>query len=181
LEGLSLGDSGQLGERGEITNTRPIAISGLSNVVAVSAGMDHSLALKSDATVWSWGGNQYGQLGRDTLTASPAPVSGLSNALAVAAGGGFSLALTDDGSLWAWGNNERGQLGNGVSFTITNLSLRTNFFTEVVYFTVTNTHFRSIGFSSSAHKSDFTYCVLHGVTASEPDKTASDNSSTADR
>ncbi len=36
----------------------------LANIVQVSAGYDFSLALASDGTVWAWGDNRYGQLGR---------------------------------------------------------------------------------------------------------------------
>jgi alpha-tubulin suppressor-like RCC1 family protein len=38
-------------------------VRGLSGVVAMSAGWDHSLALKTDGTVWAWGDNTYDQLG----------------------------------------------------------------------------------------------------------------------
>lgn len=72
---------------------------GLSNVVAVAAGRDHSLALKSDGTVVSWGRNQYGQ------AAVPA---GLSNVVAIAAGANHSLAVKSDGTVLAWGNNGTG-------------------------------------------------------------------------
>jgi pimeloyl-ACP methyl ester carboxylesterase len=68
--------------------------------VAVAAGGDHSLALKSDGTVVSWGDNEYGQ--------STVP-TGLSGVVAVAAGGDHSLALKSDGTVVSWGDNEYGQ------------------------------------------------------------------------
>ncbi|MCA1684128.1 MAG: hypothetical protein LC708_03260, partial [Actinobacteria bacterium] len=105
-------------------------------VVAIAAGSDHSLALTSDGTVWSWGNNCSGQLGSstDTVTASrsvPAPVLGLPTAplgdpvngvapdpvVALAAGGeavsGHSLALTASGRVWAWGLADVLGTGNG--------------------------------------------------------------------
>ena len=46
----------------------PVQVQGLSSVVAIAAGNDHSLALKSDGTVWAWGNNSYGQLGVGSTT-----------------------------------------------------------------------------------------------------------------
>jgi len=40
----------------------PVQVSGLTGVIAVATGYYHSLALKSDGTVWAWGGDSYGQL-----------------------------------------------------------------------------------------------------------------------
>lgn len=70
--------------------------SGVSSVVAVAAGNDHSLALKSDGTVIGWGGNNYGQ------TTIP---HGLSGVVAVAAGGDHSLAVKSDGTVVGWGGD----------------------------------------------------------------------------
>src|SRR5919202_2518513 len=89
----------------------------LSSMVAVAAGGGHSLALRSDGTVWAWGANNDGQLGRGTVTASPSKnptqVTGLINVTAIAAGDNHSLALRSDGTVWAWGDNSSGQLGLG--------------------------------------------------------------------
>lgn len=46
----------------------PTLVSGVSNVVAIAAGQGHSLALEADGSVWGWGRNDYGQLGRGTVT-----------------------------------------------------------------------------------------------------------------
>ncbi|MHB1418241.1 MAG: RCC1 domain-containing protein [Bacillota bacterium] len=75
----------------------------------------HTLALKSDGTVWAWGANNSGQLGNGTTTNSSVPVqvNNLANIIAVAAGGAHSLALKADGTVWAWGNNYYGQIGDG--------------------------------------------------------------------
>jgi len=80
----------------------------------IAAGAVHTVSLKSDGTVWSWGGNQAGQLGNGTTAQQPSPVqaTGLANVTAIAAGGYHTVALKSDGTVWAWGDNRSGQLGD---------------------------------------------------------------------
>jgi len=66
----------------------------LTNIVAIAAGIGHSLALRSDGRVVVWGDNTYGQ------TNMPAA---LTNVIAIAAGDLHSLALKSDGSVVGWG------------------------------------------------------------------------------
>lgn len=93
----------------------PSQVPGLTEVRAVAAGNSHSIALKKDGTVWSWGGNSFGQLGDGSSRNSSIPqqVPGLKGITAIAAGGSHSMALRKDGSIWAWGDNRLGQLGSG--------------------------------------------------------------------
>src|SRR5580658_8548131 len=83
----------------------------------VEAGSAHSIALKFDGTVWTWGSNAYGQLGNGTNTDSSTPVQvkGLGNVVAIAAGFYHNVAVKSDGTVWAWGDNADGQLGNGTT------------------------------------------------------------------
>ncbi len=103
----------------EATKNRltPVQVSDLSGVIAIAAGEYHSLALKSNGTVWAWGRNNYGQLGNGTTTNknTPVQVSGLSSVIAIAAGTFHSIALKSDGTVWAWGVNEYGQLGDNTT------------------------------------------------------------------
>jgi alpha-tubulin suppressor-like RCC1 family protein len=95
---------------------RPTAVSVGSNVSKVAAGYDHSLAVISDGSVWSWGSNTSGQLGTGSTqsSASPQLVPGISGTVTqVAAGWYHSLALASDGTVWAWGDNQYGELGDG--------------------------------------------------------------------
>lgn len=93
----------------------PVPVSGLTGVTSIAGGYFHSLALKSDATIWAWGRNDYGELGNSSIPAaySPVQVSGLSGVTALAGGVFYSLALKNDGTLWSWGFNQLGELGNG--------------------------------------------------------------------
>src|SRR6266436_3024673 len=83
----------------------------------VAAGVNHSLTLKEDGTLWSWGSNNYGQLGIGSTVDQwfPAQVSSMSNVAAAAAGTSHSLAAKADGTVWAWGYNAYGQLGDGTT------------------------------------------------------------------
>jgi alpha-tubulin suppressor-like RCC1 family protein len=93
----------------------PLAV--LGGVVAVAGGLKHSLALKADGTVWSWGNNDQGQLGDGTTTAraTPTRVKDLVGVIAIESGDYHCLAITHDGGVWAWGWNGFGQLGDGTT------------------------------------------------------------------
>src|SRR5262249_43529392 len=108
---------GQLGDNSTTPRSTPVQPQGLtSGVIAVAAGGEHSLALKSDGTVWAWGDDSQGQLGNDSTIADslvPVQVSGITTAVAIAAGQWHSLALLSDGTVKAWGYDAYGQLGDG--------------------------------------------------------------------
>ena len=92
----------------------PQHVDTLSNIVAVSAGDIHSLALDSNGNVWAWGSNAHGRLGLGSakdLYQAPQQITSLSDVVAIAAGRYHSLALDASGTVWAWGNNNRNQLG----------------------------------------------------------------------
>ena len=48
---------------GDAADPAPQPVGGLAGAIAIAAGWNHSLALKSDGTVWAWGLNSFGQLG----------------------------------------------------------------------------------------------------------------------
>ena len=96
--------------------TAPVEVSGLSDVMAIAGGKYHSMALKNDGTVWTWGYNEYGQLGDGTKgnnRSAPAQVPGITGVTAISAGGYHTIALKSDSTVRTWGNNWYGQLGNG--------------------------------------------------------------------
>jgi len=88
-----------------------------SKWVSITAGKGHSLAVKSDSTLWAWGGNGVGQLGDGTTDERHFPVQVGSDhdwRFAVARFA-HTLAVKSDGTLWAWGGNGHGQLGDGTT------------------------------------------------------------------
>jgi len=91
----------------------------------VSAGGAHTVAIKSDGTLWAWGANIYGQVGDGTTTDKSVPTQEDTNAAdwsRVNAGAFHTTAIKSDGTLWAWGYNIFGQLGDG---TMTDKSVPT--------------------------------------------------------
>ena len=85
--------------------------------VQVAAGFEHSLALKADGSVWAWGQNDWGQLGRPlNATTEPQVVQGLPRIKYIAAGFRHSVAIDLDGNVWAWGSNQYGQCGTTTNY-----------------------------------------------------------------
>jgi hypothetical protein len=83
--------------------------------ISIAAGADHTLAIKRDGTLWSWGRNTWGQLGLgDWKNRSfPVQIGKDTDWFTVAGGKQHSIALKKDGTLWTWGRGREYQLGNG--------------------------------------------------------------------
>lgn len=114
------GDYGQTGN-GSISNqTNPLLISTTkSSWLTTTLGLNHTLGIKTDGSLWAWGRNSYGQLGIANLIDKnqPVKVDSGNNWVNVAAGGNHSLAIKASGTLWAWGQNSYGELGVGNNAT----------------------------------------------------------------
>ena len=123
--GVILASDGSLWSWGEEPNGWPaLGLKGVQNSVSlrrigndtdwrdVAVGSDACLAVKSDGSLWAWGGNYGHQLGDGTKITRPTPVRSVpGNDWAQAASSGpSSYAIKDDGTLWAWGD---GYLGTG--------------------------------------------------------------------
>ena len=109
-------------------------LSKLSQIVAVSAGTNFTLALGQNGKVYAWGYDlQNGRLGAGATSNTPSKLpntvkkadgSELTDIVQISAGYNFSLALAADGTVWAWGDDSWGQLGqnkqeyNGVPYAV---------------------------------------------------------------
>jgi alpha-tubulin suppressor-like RCC1 family protein len=89
-------------------SSAPVPVPGLSDVVAIAVGEQHSCALVAIGAVFCWGSDGV------TSHLSPTLVS-LDNVVAIAGGNRHSCGLRADGTAWCWGQNLAGQLGNGVT------------------------------------------------------------------
>ena len=95
----------------------PAQIGSDNNWVSIVAGLEFTIALKADGSIWAWGNNSNGQLGDGTIIQrnSPVQIGSEKKWKKIACGNSHSLALKSDGTLWAWGINLFGQLGDGTT------------------------------------------------------------------
>ena len=112
-------DGGQLGNGFNTNSPTPIQAGAgvLTNAIAVSGGMSHSLALLANGRVMAWGTNSVYELGNGTSTSSATPVfvSNLTSIIKISAGAYHSAALDSNGVVWCWGYGHYGQIGKGNS------------------------------------------------------------------
>ena len=108
-------ENGQIGDSTSVSKFSPVQIGTLTDWASVNPGADHTLATKTNGTLWAWGSGTNGQLGDGTTVAksSPVQIGTLTDwaSVSAGAGGNHSLAIKTGGTLWAWGLGSSGQLG----------------------------------------------------------------------
>jgi len=115
------GQNGRLGHGGTGTEQRPrmiTGVAGFNNIIAISAGGAHSMALDANGNVWTWGNGGNGRLGHGGNVDENHPrmitgILGFSNIIAISAGNAHSMALDRSGNVWTWGHGGSGRLGHG--------------------------------------------------------------------
>ena len=115
---------GQLGQGNTTTTSSPVQVGALTNWVLASVAASFCAAIKTDGTLWTWGGGYFGQLGQNSAggtanRSSPVQVGALTNWSKVSAGNNFCIAIKTDGTLWSWGAGATGRIGQN---NINNLS-----------------------------------------------------------
>src|SRR5205085_11475926 len=121
-----LNRDGQLGDNNPGYRASPMQVGTATTWTAAAAsnsvGLDHTVALKNDGTLWAWGYNASGQLGdgmalgeaASMFTGRPnaAQVGTEANWTRIASGALNTVALKGDGTLWAWGNDGAGAISS---------------------------------------------------------------------
>lgn len=119
---LGIGKGGGLSDSFDAGVDQATPVKVMDQVVSVSAGANHAVAVRSDGTLWAWGDNTWGQLGTGTSGGSSAqfdagvdenrPVQVLTGVSVAYAGSNRTMAIKTDGTLWAWGGS---LLGDGTA------------------------------------------------------------------
>ena len=114
---FGINNNGQLGLGDNSSRNIPTLILKIpNNIIQISAGGDHSLALSNDGKIYSFGKNNKGQLGLGNYTDINIPtlISKMSNnIIQISAGAKHSLCLSSSGKIYSFGKNKSGQLGLG--------------------------------------------------------------------
>jgi alpha-tubulin suppressor-like RCC1 family protein len=114
------GNEGQLGNNVFASRSTPVTtFSGGTTWKQVSAGVGFSAAIKTDGTLWVWGLQNEGRLGRndnETTNVPSTTFSGGNNWKSVSCSYSTS-AIKTDGTLWTWGFNSSGQLGDNTTIS----------------------------------------------------------------
>lgn len=107
--------AGQLGTGfPEESGLFPVLVAGLQDIVSVAAGAYHSIAVRGDGTVFTWGDNSSGQLGRSGVASdTPVAIPSLGGIKKAGAGDFHTFAISNDSQVYGWGANYDRQLGDG--------------------------------------------------------------------
>ena len=121
------GTYGRLGDNTTTSKSTPVTtFVGGTNWKQVSAGRDHTAAIKTDGTLWTWGLGNYEQLGRSNARVSrltpvttfaggtnwaDTPTAEPEDLYTISAATDQTAAIKTDGTLWTWGYGNHGVLG----------------------------------------------------------------------
>ena len=109
-------NTGQVGDGTITTRSSPVSVvGGFTDWCQISVRNNNTSAIRNNGTIWTWGRNDVGQLGDNTIVNKSSPVSvvgGFTDWVYTETGGNATFGLRSNGTLWAWGYNYCGLLGN---------------------------------------------------------------------
>ena len=118
---------GQLGNGTNTTSYTPVQVIGIDNVQKIKCGKiweenryyNFAIALKNDGTVWSWGQNEFGELGNGSYRDKnmPAQVLDLKEIKEIETGYGNIFAVKEGGGIWTFGRDENYSIASPVRTT----------------------------------------------------------------
>lgn len=117
--GWGYNGSGQIGDNTKTNRSAPVSTVGAKVFLDISCSYNTTNAItNSDGRLWSWGSNEYGQLGNNSATTGAdksSPISCVYNGSFVSLSAGYynCYALKANGEVWSWGRNDYGELGDG--------------------------------------------------------------------
>jgi len=122
--------------------TTPTQVGAAWDWAYVSAGGPHTVAIRTDGSLWAWGFNTNGQLGDGTTTqrTSPTRIGTATDWVHVSAGQTHTTAIRADGSLWVWGSNTDGRTGLGLTTGNTTAPTRIGTATDWVHVSAGYSH-----------------------------------------
>eukprot|EP00928_Gymnodinium_smaydae_P044326 TRINITY_DN29572_c0_g6_i1.p1 TRINITY_DN29572_c0_g6~~TRINITY_DN29572_c0_g6_i1.p1 ORF type:complete len:1953 (-),score=397.88 TRINITY_DN29572_c0_g6_i1:90-5948(-) len=110
------GEAGLQQMRDELVRWEPAPVHRfMKSVTMVAVGLEHCLAITSDAVMYSWGEGGKGQLGTGSLkpTVSPQPITHPTDVMCISAGEEHSACIIGGGESYTWGSADGGRLGQG--------------------------------------------------------------------
>ena len=114
-------DTGRLGDNSVTSRSSPVSVvGGITDWIFLEARASHSIGIRANGTMWSWGTNLVGELGNNSTVSRSSPgsvVGGFTDWISASTGTGYrsqSIGLRANGTLWGWGRNDIGQLGNNL-------------------------------------------------------------------
>lgn len=138
-------NAGSLGNNSTANFLSPVQIGTDNDWVKIQSAQGHTLAIKSNGTLWGWGYNGFGALGDGTTTNRmiPTQIGSANNWVDIFVGNDYSFAKKADGSVYACGKNDYSNLGNQSFTQINTLTLMANL-SDFISFSCGNTHVLAI-------------------------------------